>query len=661
VNRAKQRVAVYRPLNQKKRLHMAEPGGPTTQGGIFYQNTVAARFLADLLDLGRLAPRERVIEVRVEAPADVDDIVVRYADNHRNWIQAKTRVHPATDAWNNLWNDLATQMARPDFSGEDRLVIVFGEADETARALRDLCERAATAPDSTEWTERMADRHRKVLAAVERALSTRAEALELFRRTTVEIAPLEEIERAFERRRLGTAFALPSRFLSILRDVAGGEARRRALFLATPLRTRLSTDFGVEVTEPAEWGLPAYRSTIERVSRIEIPGTGISGSCEELFVWPRARDLERATPSDFEDEEPTWESTVERSNVDLRSFPSELIDRCIVVAGPGYSKSALLNAVATRLINTPYVPVFVPLATFAASDVSVLEFLADEINRELSVRVDWSRLAEQGSAVLLFDGLDEIPSSRRRAVLNRVANFSARYPLVPWLLTVRDRAVLTGPAEARLVELLPLDNSDIVRFAEAMKNRVPGLDGWEFVRRLEAYPDLARLAKIPLFLAILLALTKAPRTMPNGRADLIESYLKTLFSPHEHKSVQSTPADASALRRVAEALAVMEIAARFDMPGETPDSILSKLLTQGVLRRQSALRLQFPIPSFRSISPHVISCVRKLRPSRTESMTRFSVPGLRSYNSPLSCTNNRLQLSMRCWSGVTMRFPPACV
>ncbi|MCP3476516.1 hypothetical protein NLM33_40615 [Bradyrhizobium sp. CCGUVB1N3] len=63
---------------------MAEPGGPTTQDGIFYQNTVAARFLADLLDLGRLPPRERVIEVRVEAPADVDDIVVRYADNHRD-------------------------------------------------------------------------------------------------------------------------------------------------------------------------------------------------------------------------------------------------------------------------------------------------------------------------------------------------------------------------------------------------------------------------------------------------------------------------------------------------------------------------------------------------------------------------------------------------
>jgi hypothetical protein len=160
------------------------------------------------------------------------------------------------------------------------------------------------------------------------------DALELFRRTTVEVLPLEEAERAFERRRLGTAFALPSRFLSVLRDIAGGGARRRALFLAAALRTRLATEFGVEIAEPAEWGLAAYRSTIQRLSRIEIPGTGISGNSEDLFVWPRARDLDRAAPADFEDEEPSWDPSPERPSVDLRSFPSQQIDRYIVSVLP---------------------------------------------------------------------------------------------------------------------------------------------------------------------------------------------------------------------------------------------------------------------------------------------------------------------------------------
>jgi hypothetical protein len=51
---------------------MPERGGATTQAGIYYQNTVAARHLADLLDLSPLSPRERVVEVRLEAPAHVD-------------------------------------------------------------------------------------------------------------------------------------------------------------------------------------------------------------------------------------------------------------------------------------------------------------------------------------------------------------------------------------------------------------------------------------------------------------------------------------------------------------------------------------------------------------------------------------------------------------
>jgi hypothetical protein len=440
----------------------------------------------------------------------------------------------------------------PEFRPEDQLVIILGDSDDTARALRDLCERAATASDVGEWRGRLASGHQKLLLTIERTLGSSADPFELLRRATVEIAPLEEIERSFERRRLWTALALPARFLSILRDIAGSGARRRALFLAAPLRHRLSTEFGIEIAEPAEWGLPAYRSTVERLARIEIPGTGVSGYSHELFVWPRARDYDGTRPADFEDDEPGLDGI--ETAVDFQRFPSETLDRCIVVAGPGYGKSALLGAVAARLARTAYVPALVPLASFAASDLGVLNFLTNEVNRELDVRVDWFRLAEQGLVVLLFDGLDEIPTTRRQVVLGRIATFSARHPLVPLLLTVRDPTVLCGPADARLIELLPLDGSYINRFAEAMKGRVAKLDTWEFRRRLEAYPELVRLARIPLFLAMLIALAGA-RQMPASRADLIETYLKTLFSPHEHKGVASTDTEASTLRRVAEALA----------------------------------------------------------------------------------------------------------
>jgi hypothetical protein len=125
---------------------VAERGGASTQDGIFYQNTVAARYLADLLELTQLPPRERVLEVRVEAPSDVDDVVVRFADGHRDWLQAKIRIQASGDAWNSLWYNLAAQAQSPEFGSEDRLVIVLGDPDDTARALRGLCDQASEQP-----------------------------------------------------------------------------------------------------------------------------------------------------------------------------------------------------------------------------------------------------------------------------------------------------------------------------------------------------------------------------------------------------------------------------------------------------------------------------------------------------------------------------------
>jgi hypothetical protein len=227
------------------------------------------------------------------------------------------------------------------------------------------------------------------------------------------------------------------------------------------------------------------------------------------------------------------------------------------------------------------------------------------------VRPDWQRLAEQGLLVLLFDGLDEVPAGTRPIQLSRISTFSARYPASPWILTVRDPSVLSGLAEAQLVELLPLSDSDIVRFIEAMKVRLPDVAPWSFARRLERYPDLRRLARIPLFLAMLLATVDTEGDIPRTRSDLIEAYVKTLFAPQEHKSVEGQHDKVVQLRAIAEALAferlerqeigasereVRDVIQRVADNGTNSEQLLSTLLANGVLRHQSAIRLQFPFP-----------------------------------------------------------------
>jgi hypothetical protein len=587
---------------------LSELGGPTTQDGIFYQNSVAALALLDVLEADPQPPRDRVVEVRVEAPEDVDDVVIRYADDHVQYQNVKTSAKPGTDAWARLWSSLHAQFCAQSFKMDDELTFVCGDLDANVRTIRECCNRASTAIGRAEWQKRLTEEQKKLLLTLPD--DVRLQDFELLRRIRIRVLPLEQIEDDFQRRR-ASGLKAPASLLSNLRDIAGGEARKRGLFRAPVLRRRLRDDFQVTIAEPSEWGLAAYRSTLKRLASLEIPGSGISGSIDAMFVWPRAAAFDRIDRPDFEDENPLDQRGVTRQLIDLRVFPSIKIPRAVVIAGPGFGKSALLKAVSAQIADGPYVPVIVPLASLAASGDNVPEFLEDDTNREFDIKPDWRRLAEQGLLTLLFDGLDELPAHQRPSLLKRLRTFSARYPHAPWLMTVRDAAVLAGIPEALEVELLPLETADIERFVRKLKPDLAPMGALHFVRTLESHGDLIRLARIPLFLTMLIAMVDKESSLPTTRATLIESYLKTLFSPAEYKETPLCTASSPYLRDIAEYLAferlerqeigasekeVRDSITSIVPKGHNVDDVFQCLLASGILKRQSAIRLQFPFP-----------------------------------------------------------------
>ena len=604
---------------------MREVGGPATQAGIFYQNSVAALALADLLDLDPRIPRERAIEVRAEAPEDVDDIVVRFADEHRSFRNVKLRIRVGDRAWRGIWCSLSAQHSSTTFGSHDQLALVVGERSSDSEAVAALCERAASSIDEQELQARLTGPQASAFESIVGILGSGKAAYELLRRTSLLHLPLAEIERELGRRRLAGGQTPPPTLLPILRDMAGGEARRRGLFRQAPLRRRLKLEYDLLLGEPQEWGLDSYRATIKRLSRIEVPGMGVAGSAEELFVWPRARELDRGRPTGFEDEDPTLVEWNEGLAFDLRAFPNDRLDRVVVVAGPGFGKSALLTSIAAKLIEGPLVPVSLPLASLSSADSNIVSFLTRSISQELDLNADWQHLAEQGLLVLLMDGLDEVPSGKRPKLMERIATFSARYPRAAWMLTVRDPAVVTGLPEATIVELLPLNDDDIERFSEAMKAYIGEVDGWTIVRRLKLYPDLDRLARIPLFLVMLLVSSDFENHSSLTRSDLIESYLKTLFSPAHHKPVQDSNDRSQTLRAIAETLAferleqqeigatereVREVVTRVSASPSKADTLVEQIKANGILKPQSAIRLQFPYPIVQEYlaACHLINC-----------------------------------------------------
>jgi len=544
---------------------MPERGGPTVQSGIYYQNSVAALFLGRLCDMQMRPARERVIEVRVEAPAHVDDTVVTYADRHRGWIQAKENISQTGEAWNKLWKDFEVQRCRHEFGPDDRLLLVIGTYHDKHQTLRELCARADGALDYQEWRCSLTGSMSSLVDNIRLLLSAEHQddesLLALFSRVEVRIFTLEQIERDEVPRWIPPSSTDPLTLFRLLRDKVGGQARYRKVFRASQLLTELLGDHQVSVVEPPSSGVPTYREAIgQAYARIEVPGTNLSGSIDDLFLWPTLQETQiDVTRAPTFEEDPRYQLDDRRGSIDLRHFPHLTLQRAVVVAGGGFGKTTLLTAIAHHLNQPRWLPALIPLPELAESGQTVIEFLKHSVNRQFNVTVPWEYYCDSGLAVILFDGLDELAPRDRRRILELIRKFSGRYEQVPWLLTVRDATVLSGPVDAQMLKIDTFDDDQIVAFATAYQRAGGTVDVDELFSQFQKHPDLRLLAHIPLFLALLLATTRPSEPLPRKRGDLLERYLHVILRPEEYKPSVRLSCDPAELRNVAEYLAFMAL------------------------------------------------------------------------------------------------------
>jgi hypothetical protein len=136
---------------------MAEAGGSTTQSGILFQNSVAALYLGRLCDSGRRPVTDQVFQVEVESVDAVDDIVVMYADYHRDFIQAKEGFRQGGRDWDRLWSAFDIQFHSQGFTPDiDHLVLHLGEYTGFSEPLGEICDRArSVGPASAAWRSRL--------------------------------------------------------------------------------------------------------------------------------------------------------------------------------------------------------------------------------------------------------------------------------------------------------------------------------------------------------------------------------------------------------------------------------------------------------------------------------------------------------------------------
>lgn len=600
---------------------MPEAGGTTTQSGIHYQNSIAALYLGRLIDPQSRIASENVIEVRVEAPEHVDDVVIKHSDGSSTYIQAKEALSINSKEWSKLWGHFAAQ--KEESADEKfKLVLAIGTISNDLSSLYEVCNRAKGKKNHEEWIDSLSNSLKAVADKIVGALPQRTVqyAFELISLVEVWIWPLKQIERDLMPIWIPESTSSASTLFDILRGKIGTKARIRGVFHASKLLDELNNENNIRVHDVASWGMDAYLQAIKtEMGTLTVPGTGLRGPIEELFFWMPLYNRDNDNGHyDFEDEDPQWRWNRQRDRIDLRNFPHGTTNRAVIDAGAGFGKTTMLHAIAYRLSSGVHVPVLISLDALAASNKTVLGYLNDKINSEYNVSIDWERMCESGRTVALFDGLDELSTIDRTNVLNIIIKFAARFPKVAFLITVRDSSALTIAIGLPILAFNRLDDFAIKQFAEAYALHGASLSAEVISNHLLKYPDLAHLLRIPLFLALVLVSISKDDNLPSSRSEIIEHYLSLLFSPERYKAIALPLTYLYDLREVAELLAwrglekdsinLAEIEARRFLREkglkEQVDIYIDRLVQIGVLRRTAA-RLRF---TFTIIQEYLAAC-----------------------------------------------------
>jgi len=152
---------------------MPEPGGSTAQSGFYFQNSIAALKLAKMIGMPDDRDSHSIIEVTNEASGkkiNVDDILVKYLDHHRTFIQAKENIDITDDAWKKMWRYVLWQLLG-DFKDADSILLYLGAKHPDFYSLQELCRRASNKDSSDQWEINNQD-HLRVFNNIKRILQS---------------------------------------------------------------------------------------------------------------------------------------------------------------------------------------------------------------------------------------------------------------------------------------------------------------------------------------------------------------------------------------------------------------------------------------------------------------------------------------------------------
>ncbi|MBA4030441.1 MAG: hypothetical protein C0478_06060 [Planctomyces sp.] len=170
-------------------------------------------------------------------------------------------------------------------------------------------------------------------------------------------------------------------------------------------------------------------------------------------------------------------------------------------------------------------------------------------------------LLQQGRALLMFDGVDEVPSAKRDAVLREIKQLLKTYPENAYIVTTRPEAVerqyfqTLGFSPGRVESLTQDGRNELIdRWHAAMESHLQQIDAAadlrplaeRLKRRLEESPAISRLTINPLLCAAVCALHRdREENLPETPVALCEKLVEMLLNRRDRERPGSREAQSS--------------------------------------------------------------------------------------------------------------------
>ena len=212
----------------------------------------------------------------------------------------------------------------------------------------------------------------------------------------------------------------------------------------------------------------------------------------------------------------------------------------MVLGGPGVGKSTFLRKLGLESLENrldhDLVPVFIELKSFKSKEISLQQAIAKEL--EVSGFPYAESLVKSmlldGKMLVLFEGLDEVPSTRMDIVIEQIKDFCDQYQQNRFVISCRVAAYKGGFNRFIDVTMAEFDDEQIEQFvrqwfsSELDKESGTAERFWDLINRPKNFSS-KELAQTPLLLTFLCLVYDRSQELPPVRSDLYGDALNILL------------------------------------------------------------------------------------------------------------------------------------